>query len=117
MKIFMVCPAPPGSRKGNRVTAERWSALLTRERHRVPGASGGGGQACDLLLALHARKSHASVRRYREAHPDGPLIVTLTGTDLYRDLPRSYEARQSVHWADRLIVLHAAAAADLPSEV
>jgi putative glycosyltransferase (TIGR04348 family) len=117
MKIFMVCPAPRGSRKGNRVTAERWSALLTRERHRVTVASDWDGEACDLLLALHARKSHAAVRRYREAHPSGPLIVTLTGTDLYRDLPLNHQARQSIHWADRLIVLHARAAEDLPANV
>src|SRR5260221_1694245 len=64
-----------------------------------------GGKSCDLLLALHARRSHASVAAYRRQFPDKPLVVTLTGTDLYRDLPDSREARESLRLADRVIVL------------
>ena len=32
-------------------------------------------------------------------------MVTLTGTDLYKDLPASREARESLRLADRVIVL------------
>ena len=55
------------------------------------------GEACDALIALHARRSHESIVRY--ASTKKPLIVTLTGTDLYRDLPDSAEARESLELA------------------
>jgi hypothetical protein len=35
MNIFMACPAPRQSRKGNRVTAERWAGLLRGLGHRL----------------------------------------------------------------------------------
>jgi len=63
------------------------------------------GERCDLLVALHAKRSHASVLRYRAAQPSGPLAVVLTGTDLYRDLPASAEARRSLEFAGCIIVL------------
>jgi putative glycosyltransferase (TIGR04348 family) len=63
------------------------------------------GEPCHLLLALHADRSHASIAEFRRQCPERPLVVTLTGTDLYRDLPKSRRARQSLRMADRLIVL------------
>jgi putative glycosyltransferase (TIGR04348 family) len=73
------------------------------------------GEPCDALIALHARRSHESIARY--AATKKPLIVTLTGTDLYRDLPDSAEARASLEVADRLIVLQDAALAELDASV
>jgi putative glycosyltransferase (TIGR04348 family) len=104
-RIALVTPAGAGTRNGNRHTALRWAAFLRRVGHRVSVALSWDGTPCDLLLALHARRSHASIALYRAAHPHGPLAVVLTGTDLYRDLPRSAEARRSLALADRLIVL------------
>lgn len=104
-RIALVTPAGAGTRNGNRHTALRWAAFLRRAGHRVAVALDWNGAPCDLLLALHARRSHASVAKYREAHPRGALAVVLTGTDLYRDLPASVEARRSLELADRLIVL------------
>jgi len=46
-------------------------------------------------------------------NPGAPLVVTLTGTDLYRDLPASAEARASLAAADRIIVLQDAALDEL----
>jgi len=104
-RIAIVTPAGAGTRNGNRHTALRWAAFLRRAGHRVSVAVGWDGAACDLLLALHARRSYASVARYRALHPRGPLAVALTGTDLYRDLPGSADARRSLELADRLLVL------------
>jgi len=104
-RIALVTPAGAGTRNGNRHTALRWAAFLRRAGHRVSVAMAWDGAPCDLMLALHARRSHASVARYRAAVPRGPLAVALTGTDLYRDLPASAEARRSLELADRLIVL------------
>jgi putative glycosyltransferase (TIGR04348 family) len=103
--IAIVTPARAGSRTGNRHTAARWATMLRAAGHRVTVLTEWRGGRCDLLLALHARRSHASVVRYRAAHPRGQLAVVLTGTDLYRDLPASVEARRSLELADRIIVL------------
>ena len=104
-RICIVTPARAGARNGNRHTAQRWAGFLRQLGHRVKVGTGWHGESCDLLLALHARRSHASVRAYRERHPDAPLVVALTGTDLYKDLPASREAQQSLAFADRVIVL------------
>jgi putative glycosyltransferase (TIGR04348 family) len=44
-------------------------------------------------------------------------VVVLTGTDLYRDLPASAEARHSLHLADRIVVLQEEALAHVPREL
>lgn len=105
MRIRMITPAPAHSRQGNRVSALRWARFLRQLGHRVKLAQQYRDEECDLLLALHARRSHRSIARYRELHPEGPLIVALTGTDVYRDIHENMEARVSLRLADRMIVL------------
>jgi putative glycosyltransferase (TIGR04348 family) len=113
--IALVCPAPPGSRQGNRVTALRWARILRRIGHRVRILEAWHGEDVELLVALHARRSAASVRAFRARHPGRPVAVALTGTDLYRDLTRSRAARRSLELADRLILLQAAGLRALPA--
>src|SRR4051812_43341390 len=112
-RLFIVTPAAAGTRTGNRHTALRWAGLLRAGRHRVQVGVAWDGEKCDGLIALHARRSHESIVRFKETRK--PLIVCLTGTDLYRDLPDSAEAQQSLALADRLIVLQQAALDELPS--
>ncbi|RMG55396.1 MAG: TIGR04348 family glycosyltransferase [Acidobacteria bacterium] len=114
MKICLITPAPPGSRKGNRVTAERWARILRSLGHRVIVDQAYRGQPCQLLVALHARRSFASIRRFRRTFPRAPMIVALTGTDLYNDIHASRRAHQSLQWATRLIVLQPMALDVLP---
>lgn len=116
-RISIVTPAAAGSRSGNWHTAQRWAALLRALGHRVALGTEWSGRACDLLIALHARRSHASVARYRAAYPRAPLAVMLTGTDLYRDLPASAKARRSLELADRLVVLQNEALRALPARL
>ena len=116
-RISIVTPAKAGSRNGNRHTAQRWAAFARALGHRVALGTEWDGRECDLLLALHARRSHPSVERYRAAHPRAPLVVALTGTDLYRDLPASAEARRSLELADRLVVLQDEARRALPARL
>lgn len=117
MKLVLVTPAPPGSLRGNRVTAERWARLLGELGHEVSVVERWQGEPCDLLVALHARRSADSVERFRTEHPAVPVVVTLTGTDLYDDLPKDPRVLATLEQADLLIGLHDEVAADLPPEL
>ena len=105
MKIVIVTPAAARVRNGNRNTAQRWAAFLRRLGHRVSVQVEWDGRRADLMLALHARRSHASIRRFAERCPELPLIVVLTGTDLYRDIRDDRNAQESLQMATRLVVL------------
>jgi putative glycosyltransferase (TIGR04348 family) len=117
VKIGIVTPAPPRSRYGNRVTALRWAGILRRLGHRVSIIQAYEGEPYDLLVALHARRSYPSIRRFHLDHPERPLLVALTGTDVYQDLPGSRRARQSLEVATRLIALQPKAREALPSRL
>jgi putative glycosyltransferase (TIGR04348 family) len=113
MKIALVTPAGPGTRNGNRHTALRWAAFLRAAGHRVTVAvEWPPGKPADCMLALHARRSHASIKGF-----SGPLVVALTGTDVYRDIHEFAAARESLELADRLIVLQSKAAEELPKRL
>jgi putative glycosyltransferase (TIGR04348 family) len=114
MKIHLVTPAPPGSRKGNRVTALRWARLLRSLGHRVAVIQEYAGRPCELLIALHAGRSAPSVARFRREHPDRPLVLALTGTDLYGDIHTSPDAQRSLELATRLVLLQPEGVAELP---
>ncbi len=105
MKISIVMPQGTAARTGNQHTAQRWAGFLRKSGHRVGITEQWEGEKADVLIALHARKSAASVERFHQAHPDRPLIVALTGTDLYRDIESFPEARRALELATRLIVL------------
>lgn len=106
-RIEIVTPYAADANNGNWRTAARWMQLLRGrydiilQSHWRPGRHA----SADCLIALHARRSHAAICEWRERSAHKPLIVVLTGTDLYRDLPDDAQARASVRAADRLIVL------------
>lgn len=114
MNISLITPVPPQSRSGNRVTAIRWARLLRALGHRVVIECSFSGRRCDAMIALHALRSHRSIVRFAREFPDKPLIVALTGTDLYRDIHRSTQAKASLKLATRLIVLQAKGIDELP---
>jgi putative glycosyltransferase (TIGR04348 family) len=116
VKIQLITPAPLKFNSGNKITAVRWSRILRKLGHKVSIAQKYTGQSCNLLIALHARRSHRSIRRFHELHPELPLIVVLTGTDLYRDIQNDSGAQQSLEMATHLIVLQKMALADLPRQ-
>jgi len=105
MKIGLITPAPPGSRYGNRVTALRWARILRRLGHSVIIRQTYEGEAFDLLIALHAHRSYASVSRFHREHPSTPIIVALTGTDLYGEMGRSSHVCESLELATRIVGL------------
>lgn len=114
MKIVIVTPAAARSRNGNRTTAQRWARFLRQLGHRVKVEVDWDGAPADVMIALHARRSHASIKRFAAAHPDRPLVVALTGTDLYRDIQTDAGARESMQWATRMIVLQDKGLDELP---
>src|SRR5258708_7648956 len=115
MKIALITPAGARSRSGNRHTAMRWAAMLTSLGHRVRVSVRWDGRAADAMIALHARRSHASIAQFSERFPDSPLVVVLTGTDLYRDIRTDRDARTSLVLADRLVVLQDMGRLELPA--
>lgn len=122
MQISLVTPAPPASRAGNRNTALRWARLLRELGHQVRVCTEWLSADVDplearvpteLLLALHARRSHPSIVRFRTTHPRSPIVLALTGTDIYRDIAADADAQRSLELADSLIVLQRCALDEL----
>ncbi len=115
MRIQIVTPAAKGSRKGNRVGAERWARLLGELGHRVTVQVDAVVGDADVLIALHARRSAEAVRTFAATRPGRAIAVVLTGTDLYGDVPRGDpRALASIAIADRLVVLQPHALGVLP---
>lgn len=113
MKISLITPAGPKSRNGNRKTAVRWARFLEQLGHEVALGERWGGEDSDVLISLHARRSYPSIRDYATAHPHRPLILLLTGTDLYRDIRRDANARESMDLATTLVLLQEAGLLEL----
>jgi putative glycosyltransferase (TIGR04348 family) len=117
MNILLVTPAPPRSLKGNRVTALRWARLLRALGHRVRVEQEYCGERFDVLVALHAGRSATSIERYRAERPDAPLVLALTGTDLYGEIHTSPVAQRSLELATRIVVLQPEGIAELPEHL
>lgn len=112
---FIVTPGTRQANNGNWRTARRWAGFLAGIAKPIV-QSEWRGEPADIAIALHAKRSAASVARLREEAPGVPLVLVLSGTDLYRDLPRSPEAARSLALADRIVALQADALAHVPAE-
>lgn len=110
---MIVTPALAAANNGNWQTAQRWARML-RPAYRVHVAREwtGGGEA--LMIALHARRSASAVQAWRAGAPRRPLMLVLTGTDLYRDIDHDSAAQAALAAADTLVVLNGHGAARLP---
>ena len=126
LNISVITPAAKRSLSGNRATAVRWARILKSLGHSVtvaevwpaPGKRGATRVPDpDLLVAIHAWRSAASVAAFRERHPSHPLVVLMSGTDIYR-FQQSHpgETTASMAAANRLVGLHDLVAEDLPPE-
>jgi putative glycosyltransferase (TIGR04348 family) len=113
MKIALVTPARPVAHSGNRNTAERWAQLLRALGHRVKVQTRWNGKPADVMITLHARRSHESIADFAGAFPERPLVLMLTGTDLYNDIRSDAAARRSLRLATRLVVLQKEGLAEL----
>jgi putative glycosyltransferase (TIGR04348 family) len=92
----------------------RWQSFLKKLGHEVRISNHWSGKNTDALIALHAYRSHASLVQFRKLYPQRPIILIITGTDLYRDMPTHTEVLKSMEMSDAIIVLQSAALAMLP---
>lgn len=111
-------PALADANNGNWRTARRWADMLASAyRVRLTRVwSAQDKEAADdvLMIALHARRSAPSVAAWRAARGRAPLLLALTGTDLYRDIDVDPDAQHSLACADRMVVLNELGPARLP---
>jgi putative glycosyltransferase (TIGR04348 family) len=112
LSVGIVTPAVKTSNNGNWQTAWRWSRLLA-QHYQVLLLDAWRGEPVDALLALHARRSAASIGAWHAARR-GPLVLVLTGTDLYRDIHHDASAQTSLTQADHLVVLQELGVERLP---
>ena len=101
--IVIVTPALADARNGNWQTAKRWAKMLsTQFSPRLCRVWDGDLKEAPaaLMIALHARRSADSIGAW--AATGRPLVVALTGTDLYRDIAEDASAQRSLALADRL---------------
>lgn len=120
MTVSLITPAPRDSRAGNRTTAVRWARILRSQGHRVTVGQHYRDEPADppdLMIALHAYRSAGSIQRFRELHPGLPLIVALTGTDIYHFIHTEPKTLRSMELADRLVGLHEAVLDAIPERL
>ncbi|HUX32037.1 MAG TPA: selenoneine biosynthesis selenosugar synthase SenB [Thiobacillus sp.] len=117
MRIALITPYGREHRNGNWHTAARWARFLREAGHTVRTQVEWDGRSTDLMLALHARRSFASIRAFAERFPTRPLLLVLTGTDLYRDIHQNADAQQALELAHRLIVLQTRGVDELPAHL
>jgi putative glycosyltransferase (TIGR04348 family) len=116
MRIVIITPARSSSRSGNGTTTARWARILRELGHDVAVANRYDGAAADLMIALHAWRSADSIRRFRARYPDRPLIVALSGTDIYEYIDRDpAPTLHSLACADRLVALQDLARRRVPA--
>jgi putative glycosyltransferase (TIGR04348 family) len=107
MKIVLITPAGPTSRTGNRVAASRWAAILRRLGHRVRLAADYDGRPADLMVAIHAWRSAGAIERFKDRYPGRPVILQLSGTDIYDYLKSDPgPTLHAMERADRLVALN-----------
>ena len=116
MKIALITPALPHSRAGNRATAIRWKNILSELGHRIELKTAFISGQYDAMVALHSWRSAKSIRHFNDQHSEKPLIVALTGTDLYKFIKTHPKPTlHSIKIADALIALHNLAHLAIPN--
>jgi putative glycosyltransferase (TIGR04348 family) len=70
-----------------------------------------------MLIALHAYRSYSSIIAFHEHYPARPIVLILTGTDLYRDMAIHNEVLRSMEVSNQLIVLQASALDSVPEHL
>ena len=96
------------------MTAIRWQGFLEELGYSVEVTESWSGGDAGVLITLHAYRSHQSIVQFKKKYPSRPIVLILTGTDLYRDMQNHSEVVQSMEIADQLIVLQSSALDSIP---
>jgi len=65
------------------------------------------GRPADLMVAIHAWRSAGSIERFKAGHPTQPVVLLLSGTDIYHDIASDpVPTLRSMELADRLVALN-----------
>jgi putative glycosyltransferase (TIGR04348 family) len=99
------------------MTALRWQRFLEELGYSVGVTESWSGGDAGLLIALHAYRSHQSIVEFKKKYPNRPIVLILTGTDLYRDMENHGEVIQSMEMADQLITLQSSALDSIPASL
>jgi putative glycosyltransferase (TIGR04348 family) len=113
--ICIISPGLAAANNGNWQTAKRWQQMLSNHYH-VEIMLQWDGKPYDAMLALHARRSADSIAQWSAKFPAKPIVLALTGTDLYRDIAVDSLAQQSLKLAHHLVVLQDMGPKSLPAE-
>ena len=110
MKIILITPPGPSTRTGNAVAALRWARILRRLGHRVTIAANYEDEFANAMVAIHAWRSAEAIRRFKIRYPQHPLILQLSGTDIYQYIKEDAEPTlRSMELAERLVALNSLA--------
>src|SRR6516225_5760836 len=107
MKIILITPPGPSTRTGNAITALRWAHILRQLGHCVIIAADYDDESVDAMVAIHAWRSAEAARRFKIRYPERPLILQLSGTDIYHYINEEpAPTLRSMELADRLVALN-----------
>ena len=99
------------------MTALRWQGFLEELGYSVEVTESWSKDDTGLLIALHAYRSHQSIVAFKKKYPKRPIVLVLTGTDLYRDMENHNEVIESMEMADQLVILQSCAVDLIPAEL
>lgn len=119
MPIRFALPRLTAGRNGMTATRDRWADLLRETHHTVaPLDDDTPVRPGDTAVVLNGYKSRETIRHLRATHGDAiKLVVCMTGTDLYRDLPDHPQWYDNLDLADALVLLHPGAEQALPERL
>ena len=114
--VLVSSPFPIDSAQGNSVSARRIAGRIADLGWRTELTSGYQDQEASILIALHARRGAEAVEVVSKRPPGNPIVLVLTGTDLYKDLPNGDRTCvRSMELADALVIYQEASAEAVPA--
>ena len=114
-QLWIVSPTGYKGQRGNTITACRWQKILQSLGVTCYVGERWKREDVDALVALHAQKSAESVESFHKAHPHRPILIALTGTDIYGN--HKVEQLDVLKFASRILALQPLALQRLPDNL